>query len=269
MKPDIRHTKYETRNTSSYLTPWNPPPDDLRLSAEHVDVWRISASFQNDELAKLESVLSVDQRARAKRMRVSEKRRQYIIAQGLTRMLIGERVGADPRALEFDRGPNGKPYLGGRFADVGIQFNMTHTSHLALVALTLNREVGVDIERIRENLQWEKLARRYFSPLEYRDYSKLPESVRLRAFFTCWTRKEAVLKAIGTGLGGGLASFDVSVDPDAPPALLDNRWNGRFHGNWTLDQLRPGAGYVATLATERDGFDVRCWEANGHALGRI
>lgn len=234
-----------------------------------MDVWRISTSLQNDNLAKFYSVLTPDQRARAKRMRVREKRNQYVIAQGLTRMLIGKRVGADPRALEFDRGPKGKPYLGGEYADAGIQFNMTHTSHMALVAITLNREVGIDVERIRENLQWEKLANRYFSPLEYSGYSKLPEAVRLRAFFTCWTRKEAVLKAIGTGLGGGLASFDVSADPDTPPALLDNRWNGRFHGNWTLHQLQPGPGYVATLVAERDGFEVRCWEAKGYAVGDL
>ena len=151
--PDIRHT-------INFLNPWNDPPRDLQLSAEHVDVWRISTSLDSDELAKFDSVLAPDQRARAERMRVRKKREQYIIAHGLTRMLIGDRLGADPRALEFSRGPKGKPYLGGDFADAGIQFNMTHTSHMALVALTLNREIGIDIERFRENLQWEKLAHR-------------------------------------------------------------------------------------------------------------
>jgi 4'-phosphopantetheinyl transferase len=237
------------------------------LSAEQVDVWRISTSLHDHGLAEFYSVLAPEQRTRAERMRVSEKRKQYVVAHGLTRMLIGQRVGADPRALEFHRGPKGKPYLGGDFAGAGIQFNMTHTSHMALVALALNREIGIDIERLRENLQWEKLAQRYFSPLEYSGYSTLPEADRLRGFFTCWTRKEAVLKAIGTGLGGGLASFDVSVDPDASPALLDNRWDGRFHGNWTLHQIQPGPGYVATLAAERDGFQVRCWEAGGDWAG--
>ena len=201
-------------------------------------------------------------------MRVIEKRTQYIIAHGLTRMLLGELVGADSNALEFDRGPKGKPYLGGAFADRGIQFNMTHTSHLTLIAVTRNREVGVDVERIRENLQWEKLARRYFSPLEYERYSTLPQAVRLRTFFTCWTRKEAVLKAIGTGLGGGLASFDVSVDPDAPPRLIANRWQGRFHGDWTVTQLEPGDEYVATLVAERNRFQVRCWKADRYAGGK-
>lgn len=244
------------------MTSWNHPPADLRPSPDHVDVWRISTALGDRDAAKFHAVLSPEQRTRAERMRVVEKRRQYIVTQGLARILLGKALGADPTALEFDRGPKGKPYLGGAFADSGMQFNMTHTSHMALVALGLNREIGVDIERIRENLQWEKLARRYFSPLEYRGFSSLPNAVRLRAFFTCWTRKEAVLKAIGTGLGGGLGSFDVSVDPDAPPALLNSRWKGRFHRDWTVTQLAPGAGYVATLVTERDGFEVRCWEAD-------
>ncbi len=245
------------------MTPWNYPPADLQLSDRHVDVWRISTALEAGQIAALDSVLSPQQRARAQRMRVAEKRKQYIIAQGLTRVLLGKLLAADPAALEFDRGPKGKPYLGGEFGDSGVQFNMTHTSHMALIAITLSREVGIDVERIRDNLQWEKLARRYFSPLEYSGYCRLPESERLRSFFVCWTRKEAVLKAIGTGLGGGLASFDITVDPDAAPALVANRWQGRFHGHWTLHPLHPGADYVATLVAERDDFEVRCWEANG------
>ncbi|MDH3412409.1 MAG: 4'-phosphopantetheinyl transferase superfamily protein [Gammaproteobacteria bacterium] len=249
------------------MTPWNPPPEDLRLSPEHVEVWRISTSLSDEEVEAFNAVLSPEQRARSERIRVVEKRRQYIITQGLTRILLARVLDAEPNALEFVRGPKGKPYLSGAFADAGVQFNMTHTSHMALIAVTLNREVGVDIERIRDNLQWDKLARRYFSPLEYRDFSSLPQSVRLGAFFTLWTRKEAVLKAIGTGLGGGLGSFDVSVDPDAAPALMDNRWNGRFRGDWTITPLEPGTGYVGTLVTERDGFGVRCWEANRYVVG--
>ncbi len=251
------------------MTAWNQPPDDLRLSPDYVDVWRTSTSLRDGEVESFNAVLSPAQRARSERIRVVEKRRQYIITQGLTRILLARVLDAEPHALEFVRGPKGKPYLSGSFADAGVQFNMTHTSHMALIAMTLDREVGVDIERIRDNLQWEKLARRYFSPLEYRDFSSLPQSVRLGVFFTLWTRKEAVLKAIGTGLGGGLGSFDVSVDPGAKPALLDNRWNGRFHGDWTITPLEPGAGYVGTLVTERDGFGVRCWEADRYVVGGL
>lgn len=246
---------------------WQRASQAIRPSPDCIDVWRIPTTLDDEHVARFESMLSSAQRQRAGRLRIVEKRDQYIITQGLTRIVLGRMLNTRPEALEFIRGTKGKPYLDGEFSDAGVQFNMTHTSHMALVAIARNREVGIDIERIRENLQWQKLARRYFSESEYAGFSELPEESRLRAFFTCWTRKEAVLKAIGTGLGGGLASFDVSVDPDAAPELLANRWNGRFHGDWSMAQLAPGDAYVATLVGEHGGFTVRCWDANPDDAG--
>lgn len=244
------------------LNHWHRAWQEIRPRADHVDVWRIRTTLDADHVARFGSLLSRAQRDRAMRLRITEKRDQYIITQGLTRIVLGRMLDTAPEALAFTRGPKGKPYLDGEFSDTGTQFNMTHTSHMALVAVAMHREVGIDIERIRDNLQWEKLARRYFSEQEYRGFRELPGESKLRAFFTCWTRKEAVLKAIGTGLGGGLASFDVSVDPDAPPVLLGNRWQGRFHGDWSMAQIEPGNGYVATLVGEGNGFTVRCWDVN-------
>lgn len=239
---------------------WQRASQEIRPRADHVDVWRIRTLLDADHVARFGMLLSKAQRDRATRLRITEKRDQYIITQGLTRIVLGWVLDAAPKALAFTRGPKGKPYLDGEFSDSGIQFNMTHTSHMSLIAVAMHREVGIDIEHIRDNLQWEKLARRYFSEEEYRGFRALPGGSKLRAFFTCWTRKEAVLKAIGTGLVGGLASFDVSVDPDAPPVLLGNRWQGRYHGDWSMAQLEPGDGYVATLVGEGSGFTVRCWD---------
>jgi len=244
------------------LNPWKAASADVEPDSDHVDVWRISTQLDGPQLNAFESVLSAHQRERAARLRVDEKRRQYIVAQGLTRRILGRAVSASPQAVEFVRGPKGKPYLGGAAAAQGIQFNMTHTSHLALIAVTRRGEVGIDIERIRRNLAWEKLARRYFSAHEQAAFRAQPADARLRAFFVCWTRKEAVLKAIGTGIGGGLGSFDVSVDPDSPPRLLENRWNGRFHGHWSMTHLEPGEPYVATLVTEYGGVRLRCWDVD-------
>lgn len=241
---------------------WKQATGQVDLGNGYVDIWRVKTQIEADQLALYENVLPAAQRSRAARLKILEKRRQYIIAHGLTRRILGRALRVAPEAVEFSRGPKGKPYLGGAFADRGIQFNMTHTSHLALVAVTRDREVGIDIERIRNNLAWEKLARRYFSPAEVEAFEAQPEASRLRTFFVCWTRKEAVLKAIGTGLGGGLGSFDVSVDPDAPPRLLANRWNGRFHGDWSLDHLEPGDGYVGTLVSERGATVKRCWDVD-------
>lgn len=244
------------------LNTWKTASADVQPDSDHVDIWRIPTQLDGPRLEPFESVLSARQRERAARLRVDEKRRQYIIAHGLTRRVLGRALSVSPEAVEFIRGPKGKPYLGGAAAGHGIQFNMTHTSHLALIAVTRRGEVGIDIERIRRNLQWEKLARRYFSAQEHEAFRAQPPDARLRAFFVCWTRKEAVLKAIGTGIGGGLGSFDVSVDPDSPPRLLENRWNGRFHGDWSMAHLEPGEPYVATLVAEYGGIRLRCWDVD-------
>lgn len=247
------------------LKTWKPATADVRPDSNHVDVWRIPTRLDPSTLAYFESALSPQQRDRAARLRVNEKRHQYVIAHGLTRRILARAISISPERIEFTRGPKGKPYLGGSAADTGIHFNMTHTSHMALIAVSRGREVGIDIERIRRNLQWEKLARRYFSPREYSAFRVQPPDTRLRAFFVCWTRKEAVLKAIGTGIGGGLASFDVSVDPDSPPRLLGNRWNGRFHGDWSMVNLEPDPHYAGTLVTEFGGIAPRLWDVDPNA----
>jgi len=244
------------------LNTWNAASANVRLDSNHVDIWRISTQLDGRQLAHFESVLSARQRERAARLKVDDKRTQYIIAQGLTRRILGRATAVPAEAIEFTRGPKGKPYLGNASAEADIQFNMTHTSHMALIAVTRQREIGIDIERIRQNLAWEKLARRYFSAREQEAFCAQPPDTRLRAFFVCWTRKEAILKAIGTGLSGGLGSFDVSVDPDSPPRLLGNRWNGRFHGDWSMVHLEPGESYVGTLVTEHRGIALRCWDVD-------
>jgi 4'-phosphopantetheinyl transferase len=164
------------------LNPWKAASADIEPDSDHVDVWRIPTQLDGPQLKAFESVLSAHQRERAARLRVDEKRRQYIVAQGLTRRILGRAVSASPQAVEFVRGPKGKPYLGGEAAAQGIQFNMTHTSHLALIAVTRRGEVGIDIERIRRNLAWEKLARRYFSAHEQAAFRAQPPDARLRAF---------------------------------------------------------------------------------------
>ena len=244
------------------MNTWKASSAKIHPDPDHVDIWRIPTQLGDAQIAHFESVLSASQRSRAARLRVDEKRRQYIIAHGLTRRILGRALSVAPEAIEFVRGPKGKPYLGGAHTDNGIQFNMTHTSHMALIAVTRRGEVGIDIERVRHNLQWEKLARRYFSVQEYEAYRTQPPDARLRTFFVCWTRKEAVLKAIGTGIGGGLDSFDVSVDPDSPPRLLDNRWDGRFHGDWSMVHLEPEQPYVGTLVIEFGDVKLRCWDVD-------
>lgn len=141
-----------------------------------------------------------------------------------------------------------------------LRFNLTHSHGLALFALSQGRELGVDVERIRPEMAGEQIARRFFSASEVTALLALAPGLREEAFFHCWTRKEAYLKATGRGLTLALDSFDVSVVPDAPAALLATRHDLSEATRWSLQTLRLAPSYVGTLAVE--GHDWVLWMAS-------
>ncbi len=142
----------------------------------------------------------------------------------------------------------GKPLLADETGASGLRFNLTHSHGLALLAVTRGREIGVDVERIRDNLEGEKLAERFFSPREVAALRSLPPELRREAFFHCWTRKEAYIKAVGKGLSLPLDQFDVTLHPGEPAALLATRHDSEEAQRWSMRSLAPGEGYVGALA---------------------
>ena len=196
-----------------------------------------------------------------RRLRHRERRHEFVVAHGLLRRELGRAMGCDPTGLEFEVGAHGKPAAAQTWVDPSITFNLSHTAGQVLVAIGCAREIGVDIERCRDELDWTSLATRYFSPAECSALEALPRHRRRAGFFACWSRKEALVKAHGGGIGLELASFDVSVDPDAEPAVLGLRgatWAGR---QWRLVGLDVAPGYHACLAVEGGDVEVCCWDA--------
>ncbi|MGH2369197.1 MAG: 4'-phosphopantetheinyl transferase family protein, partial [Chloroflexota bacterium] len=141
-----------------------------------------------------------------------------------------------------------------------VRFNVSHSAELAIVAVARGRDVGVDVERLRGDLEVEQLAARYFSTEEAAAIRAAPPAVRHRRFFACWTRKEAFVKARGQGLSLAFDQFTVSVEPDAPAALLRTRWDAREAGRWALRDLAAGGGYAAAIAVEGGGWQLHCWQ---------
>ena len=137
---------------------------------------------------------------------------------------------------------------------------MSHADGVALYAVTRGRDVGVDIERIRADMASERIAARFFSPREVAALRALRPDRQGEAFFTCWTRKEAYVKARGAGITAGLDQFDVSLAPDEPAAILANREASEAHRRWSLHHLTPGPGYVGAVAVEGDGHTLTCWQ---------
>jgi len=126
--------------------------------------------------------------------------------------------------------------------------------------VTYRRAIGVDLERIRRQPAEEQIAERFFSPREVEALHALPVSMREDAFFTCWTRKEAYVKATGDGLSLPLDQFEVSLTPGEPATLLNTRWDPNEACLWSLRELIPGPGFVGAIAVKGHGWRLACWQ---------
>lgn len=234
---------------------WSDPPDVLDLQLHHVDVWRIHLHLAGDSLKKLEAALSTDEVQRAARFHFPTDRDRFIAAHGCLRGILGQYLHCEPGQINFSANQYGKPALRER----SLEFNLSHSGEFALVAVTLKRKVGVDVERIRQGISSHVIARQYFSKSEVAELETLPLEKREAAFFTCWTRKEAYIKAQGMGLSLPLESFDVSLSPNEPAILRATRPDAEEPTRWTLMSLDVDPNYGSAVAIEGRGMELRLW----------
>jgi 4'-phosphopantetheinyl transferase len=223
------------------------------LAIGEVRVWIARLRVAAEALDALWCLLSRDERERAGRFHFPRDRGRFVVCRGVLRTLLGHQLDVPPAHVRFVYGPYGKPAV--RADGATVRFNVSHSDDLALYALARDREVGIDVERIRHTFATSDIAERFFSRSERERLRRMPEEARVRAFFHCWTRKEAYVKAVGDGLSLSLDRFDVSVDPDHP-ALL------RLHGGddrarWALYDLRAAPAYAAALAVRPESECVR------------
>jgi 4'-phosphopantetheinyl transferase len=202
---------------------------------------------QPDTAGALEiSHLSADERKRADRYHRAVDRDRFIAARGYLRRLLGSFLDVSPEEITFVSGTHGKPGLGGQFVSGDIRFNLAHSEQMAVFAVALSFEVGVDVERVRPNVRYPEIARRMFAPGEYAQLEALGDDEGMRAFYRCWTRKEAYVKATGAGLTLALDSFEVPVTSQAVPFPVVLHDIGLPSG--TLTDISPDDDFAATLA---------------------
>lgn len=234
---------------------WFPPPANLSLSENEVHVWRVHLEQPSSQVQQLRDILTADELERADHFYFEEDRQHFIIGRGTLRTILGRYINIDPRRLRFCYNQYGKPFLTSKFDHHLLNFNLSHSGGLALYAITRNREIGIDLERIRSNFEYEEIAEQFFSPTEVAILRIIPAEKKLKAFFNCWTRKEAYIKAHGKGLSLPLHSFDVSFAPGEPPRLLTTKDDPQEASLWVMRELMPGHGYVGALAVK--GLDCR------------
>lgn len=239
---------------------WRIPPQQLSLSEQEVHVWR--ASFhQLDALHEsFEAVISSDERAKARRYRFEDNRREYITARGFLRFLLSAYASQKPADLKFVYNPFGKPSLFTKNGQQHISFNLSHAHGFVVYAFAIEREVGIDIEKIRPEAAHDGVAERFFSANEVRVLRSLPEHAQPQGFFNCWTRKEAYIKARGEGLSIPLNQFDVSLVPGLPAELIASRVDPDDTSKWMLRALPMGTQYAAALAVEGRDWELKCWD---------
>jgi 4'-phosphopantetheinyl transferase len=220
-----------------------------RLTGTDVHVWAVPLRVGSDRLAALRALLSPDEIAKADRIVVPGKREQSAVARGTLRELLAEYTGIAARELEFEYEEKGRPFLAD--GSLATAFNVTHSGDLALIAVTREGVIGVDVERIDPKVELLAIGERFFSATEHAQLSACSEEDRPLAFFRCWTRKESYLKARGTGLTTPLDQFDVTLLDGDPPQLLETRFDPGDAARWTLTELMPAPGYPGALCADR------------------
>ncbi len=234
---------------------WSSKSPPLPLETGEVQVWRFSLDAPESERAPLEALLSPAERERADGIRIETHRRRYTVGHGRLRSVLAGYLRLAPETIEFGRHSRGKPFVVPSQNPLDLQFNYSHTADTALVALALGRTLGVDVEQHRDDVDMELIARRQFAPGEQDRLVSLPRDQRPAAFYRCWTRKEAYLKALGDGIAGGLQGFEVSFLADEAPALIRAKGGPEECRRWSIVALDAGPGLSAACVVE--GLPVR------------
>ena len=238
---------------------WPFPPSHLNLGTEEVHVWCAALDGMVCELTPLAETLSACERKRAERFQFDRDRTRFIARRGLLRALLGRYLRADPAQIEFCYEARGKPSPVGNVAGEVIHFNLSHSDGLALFAFTRTHALGVDVERVRPIPEMDQVTARFFSERENVMLNALTAEQRIEAFFNCWTRKEAYLKATGEGIADALPQIEVTLAPGKPAQLLNVSGDLQAGSHWSLLPLSPAAGFVAAIAARTRGLNPVCW----------
>ncbi len=242
--------------TMDRVVDWSTPPAVLSLPNGVLHIWRARLDVSPDSLAHLAANLSRDEVERAQRFRFARDRQEFIAARGILRLLLGRYLRKPPSRIAILRATHGKPYISAA-AGERLRFNVSHSHGVALFAFAHEREVGIDIEKLEDGSATDRLAQRFFSVAERSELRELAAKMRTEAFFHCWTRKEAYVKANGDGLRVPLDGFDVTVTPGQPAKL-----RAADSLRWSLFSFRPAPEFVAAAVAEGKRWRLRFFDWN-------
>ena len=217
------------------------------IGHNELHLWTLNHDEFESGLAELRGWLAADEVTRAERFVTDRLQASFVLSRSFLRGVLARYLHCDPREVSFTLGAFGKPALTAADSDLQLSFNLAHAGSITLCAVGLNRDIGVDVEQLRDIEDMDKIAGRFFAPLEVAKLDALSEGEKLEAFFRCWTGKEAFIKATGEGLSRPLDSFAVSFLQAEEAKICTNDESS----NWCLQYLEPGlSGYIAAMVTD-------------------
>ena len=235
---------------------WSEAPSSLSLSSEEVHVWRAHLEQPPEVVQRLLRTLDADEQARANRFHFERHRRRFIVGRAILRTLLGRYLDVRAEEVRFAFGPYGKPELDAAHHASALRFNASNSHEVAVYAFVQEHEIGIDVEHIRQDFATEEIAERFFSQREVEVLRTLPREEQAPSFFRCWTRKEAYIKAIGSGLSHPLDQFDVTLAPNEPASLLRDHRDPEASTRWEMFNLEVGDGYAGALAVAAVGLKL-------------
>jgi 4'-phosphopantetheinyl transferase len=228
------------------------------LAENVVHLWQVRFDGDEERERRCASTLVPEELARAERFHFRIDRQRWVVGRGMVRRVLADYVGVRPADVRLCYNSHGKPALTGESDRGGVKFNVSHSGELLFLAIARDREVGVDVEQVRPLPDWRELAGRFFAPAEIATLDRVPAAVRERAFFQCWTRKEAYIKAHGLGMTLPLDRFAVSLGPGEAARLVNADHDPAQLRRWTLRDVSPAGDYAAALAVEGSDWDLWC-----------
>lgn len=238
---------------------WSVLHKDICLLADEVHAWFVPLDVPENLMLSFQRSLDPTELRRVSGFRFDIHRKRYIARHGWLREILGDYLSIHPQEIQFTYNPYGKPFLFEKFSSRKLNFNISSSIDVGLLAFTLDRRIGVDIEKICQMFDFMEIINRFFSANEIRDFQKVDPEHQLKAFYCTWVRKEAYVKAHGEGLSLSLKQFDVPVVPYAPADILHVEGEPGWELDWSIMDLNPVTGYVGAVAVRGKNLQFRYW----------
>lgn len=229
----------------------------LSLEPNQVHIWSASITNHENRLPVYWSFLTNEEKEKAQKFKFLKDKNCFVIAKGILRKLLASYLSLSPKEINLKLGEYGKPFL---HHSSNLQFNISHSRSEILLGFIQTLPIGIDIEYTKREIDVKNIAKHFFAEEEIEALLKLDTKYQTQAFYSCWTRKEAFIKALGSGLSFPLAEFVVSLDSLKKAKLIATKWDKKEKEKWILQPIEPRENYIGAFAVKGNVSKIQSWK---------